>query len=61
MSETSKQSCGLCGRDPAAGWAKIGDVRYCHGDLDTVPTCYMKAQPLLAPWRVEHNQDSESA
>lgn len=40
----SKQACGLCGKDPASGWAKIGDVRYCHGDFDPDPTCYMASQ-----------------
>lgn len=35
-------ACGLCGRDPATGTAFIGDVRYCHGDHDPTPTCYMQ-------------------
>lgn len=26
------ESCGRCGRSPAAGFATIGDTRYCHGD-----------------------------
>lgn len=42
-------TCSRCGRDPALGWAFIGDERYCHGtdeDWDLVnvdpnrPTCY---------------------
>lgn len=32
--------CGLCGRDPAEGFAMHGDQRYCHGDF-VYPTCYM--------------------
>jgi hypothetical protein len=40
----SAHACGLCGRDPAAGFAKVGDVRYCHGDHDREPTHYMIAQ-----------------
>lgn len=40
--------CALCGRDPAAGLASIGDERYCHGDEDPEPTCYMRSQG--APW-----------
>jgi hypothetical protein len=32
--------CGRCGKDPADGFAMIGDVRYCHGD-DEEWTCYM--------------------
>lgn len=38
-------TCGLCGRSPAAGWAKIVDTRYCHGD-DERPSCYERAQPI---------------
>jgi hypothetical protein len=47
----SKEKCGLCGKDPAEGFAMIGDIRYCHGDSSNVlsfltmvdkPTCYMK-------------------
>ena len=37
-------ACALCGRDPAAGLASIGDYRFCHGDADELPTCYMQAQ-----------------
>ena len=44
----SKQACGLCGRDPAAGFAGVDGVRYCHGDFDPDPTCYMKAQRAIA-------------
>jgi len=36
--------CALCGRDPAAGFAMVGDDWYCHGDCDAEPTCYMRAQ-----------------
>lgn len=43
----SKQVCGLCGRDPAAGYAMVDTVRYCHGDFDPDPTCYMKAQSRM--------------
>lgn len=35
--------CALCGRDPAAGFASIGDDWYCHGDDDPEPTCYTRA------------------
>ena len=35
--------CALCGRDPSAGFASIGDEWYCHGDDDPEPTCYMRA------------------
>lgn len=35
--------CALCGRNPAAGYASIGDRWYCHGDNDPEPTCYMRA------------------
>lgn len=38
------QACGLCGKDPAEGFAMLGDVRYCHGDWTPDPTCYMRAQ-----------------
>lgn len=40
----SKKACGLCGKDPAAGFAAIGDTFYCHGDDDPEPTCYMRSQ-----------------
>lgn len=36
--------CGLCLSPRATGYAKIGDVRYCHGDFDDSPTCYERAQ-----------------
>lgn len=64
-----ERACGLCGKDPAEGWAKIGDVRYCHGDYDPDPTCYMRAQVLMIPnaytsansneWRVAFLLDGE--
>ncbi len=38
------QACGLCGKDPAEGFASIDGVRYCHGDCDPEPTCYVRAQ-----------------
>lgn len=40
--------CALCGRNPAVGFASIGDDWYCHGDFDPEPTCYMRAQHALA-------------
>ena len=40
----SKKACALCGRDPAAGFATIDGERYCHGDDDPDPTCYMRGQ-----------------
>lgn len=46
----SAQVCGLCGRDPAAGFATINDVRYCHGDDDPEPTCYMRSQAKYVPF-----------
>lgn len=45
----SKQACALCVRDPAAGFATINDERYCHGDFDPDPTCYMRRQSRLSP------------
>ena len=42
--ENRSAACGLCGRDPAAGFATVNDVRYCHGDDDPEPTCYMRSQ-----------------
>jgi hypothetical protein len=39
----SRTACDLCGRDPAAGFATVGDVRYCHDGPS--PTCYERA-----PW-----------
>lgn len=46
MSETmfAPGPCSLCGRDPAVGFASVGDDWYCHGDFDPEPTCYMRAQ-----------------
>lgn len=38
---TKQGKCGWCGKDPALGLAKIGDVFYCHEGRD--PTCYMEA------------------
>lgn len=35
--------CARCGA-LATGFASIGDKRYCHGDDDPTPTCYMQAQ-----------------
>ena len=37
-----EEPCGLCGCR-ATGLAYLGDVRYCHGDGDGDPTCYMVA------------------
>lgn len=52
---STTEKCGLCGRDPAAGFAMIGDTRFCHGDLDAEPTCYMQSQSLGMPsFAVEH-------
>lgn len=39
----SETRCVLCGRDPATGYALIGDARLCHGDFEPDPTCYMRA------------------
>lgn len=39
--EPGVDACGRCGRDPAAGFAFHGTVRYCHGD-DERPSCYEK-------------------
>lgn len=36
------RACGRCGADPAHGFAMVNDVRYCHGDGDQDPTCYMQ-------------------
>lgn len=41
-------ACGLCGRDPAAGFAVVDGRRYCHGDFDAGPTCYMRASSPAA-------------
>lgn len=35
----SKQACGLCGTDPARGFATIASVRYCHEGPGQ--SCYM--------------------
>ena len=45
----SKRKCVVCGVDPAAGFASIGDGFYCHGDDDQTPTCYERSQHLLLP------------
>lgn len=41
----SDRACGLCGKDPAAGYASAitdsGVTWYCHGDEDSEPTCFM--------------------
>jgi hypothetical protein len=34
-------TCARCGNE-AAGYATIGEDRYCHGDNEQ-PTCYMRA------------------
>ncbi len=34
--------CLGCGR-PAKGSARVNGNRYCHGDYDREPTCYMAA------------------
>jgi len=50
-------TCGLCGRTPAAGFAMIGDVRYCHPDQGK--SCYVAAQtadPLIASLTAENEQ-----
>lgn len=39
-----RNKCVVCGKNPAEGWAWIGDDRYCHGDDDREPTCYMRGQ-----------------
>jgi hypothetical protein len=59
------EQCGLCGNDPAAGFATIGDTRYCHGDFDPEPTCYMRASPFYATgmgrtWRLDDGWKFES-
>ena len=40
--EARPEACGRCFKDPAAGYATIGDIRFCHGDDD--PSCYMLTQ-----------------
>lgn len=42
----ASEICGWCGMTPAAGWAAIETVRFCHGDDDRRPTCYERAQPF---------------
>lgn len=37
------EKCARCGKR-ATGWAKIGADRFCHGDGEPDPTCYMLAQ-----------------
>lgn len=46
--EQRSKACVLCGRDPAAGFATINGERYCHGDVDPEPTCYMEATYIQA-------------
>ncbi len=36
------EECAFCGH-PARGYARIGDLRYCHGD-EPGPSCYEQAQ-----------------
>ena len=45
MTDTAPNICGYCG-EPAAGFATIGDQRYCHDG--TGPTCYTLATRELA-------------
>lgn len=52
MSETplarrSRVACGLCGRDPARGYASRRGTRYCHGDWTRSLTCYERANDLI--------------
>lgn len=51
MAETTlgrgPENCALCGL-VAQGSARIGDLRYCHGD-DQDPSCYEEAQ-----WDISH-------
>lgn len=43
-------ACGRCGKDPADGFATIGDTRFCHGDSTyPEPTCYMLGLPTDKP------------
>jgi hypothetical protein len=35
------KKCARCGKR-ATGFATINDDRYCHGDNDPEPTCYMR-------------------
>lgn len=49
--------CAECGGH-ATGLATIGSDRYCHGDYDTEPTCYMRAQWRLSLGRAYDRGDS---
>jgi hypothetical protein len=52
--------CGLCLKDPAEGYAKIGAIRYCHGDNDEI-TCYQRAgNPSLATDKHPFLEDTTS-
>jgi hypothetical protein len=42
MCGMSDETCARCGANPAAGYATIGEQRYCHGDGQQ-PTCYMRS------------------
>lgn len=47
----AKGPCGMCHRDPAAGFASMwtpegGEVWLCHGDDDPSPTCYESVSAL---------------
>jgi hypothetical protein len=53
--------CGLCGKDPAAGYASTwtragGETWYCHGDDDESPTCYERSgrgeSAVLSTWTI---------
>lgn len=57
----SKKKCAYCGKDPAEGFATIDGVRFCHGDWEPDPTCYMQGQRIYSgnyslddiwPWEV---------
>lgn len=43
-----KARCGLCG-ERATGFAEVDGVRYCHGDDEPDPTCYMLASWSKSP------------
>jgi len=60
--DTDPDTCGWCGTTPAAGFAEIDGVRYCHGpdDLSGIepalaaitdglmePTCYEEATDYM--------------
>ena len=47
---TRPPKCALC-RKPATGLASINGERYCHGDHDAEPTCYMRAL-MSSSWLV---------